>query len=126
MTTKRLKIVSVRLQGQTDNAYPLGDPSGVWHGDMWLTPAAPDPLVDEILAFTHATRDLLGPLGGTETARRNTWHHRQARRSDRTRPATRAAQPAAAPQPPGIRSMSEVRRTRLFSAGADAVRETAV
>lgn len=64
MTTKRLKIVSVRLQGQTVNAYPLGDPSGVWHGDVWLMPAAPDPLVDEILDFTHATRDLLGPSRG--------------------------------------------------------------
>ena len=95
MTTKRLKIVSVRLQGQTDNAYPLGDPSGVWHGDMRLMPAAPEPLVDEILAFTHATRDLLGPSGGPR--RLDEILGIIAKRGDPTERAqgTRAAQPAA-------------------------------
>jgi len=63
MTAKRSKIVAIRLQGQTDSAYPLGDPTGMWYGDMWLVPAAPDPLLDEIQRLLWQTRRLRDVVG---------------------------------------------------------------
>ena len=61
VTRRRLKIVPVELKGETDSAHPLGDPTGVWYGGDWLTPADPDPLLDDISASLGETRKLFGP-----------------------------------------------------------------